>query len=279
MSVQPADKPALAVWPVQASLFAQAEQLAAQLGLTCLPADAEPPARAYYPFLLSLAADGLALVQGKSRIAVDFTAGASQHRRLHGGGRGQPIAKAVGLKSGNITPRVLDCTAGLARDAFVLASLGCQVELIERSPLVHALLQDGLLRAQGATDPAVREIVARMSLLSGDAAALMAAYPSSERPDVVYLDPMFPERRKQAAVKKDMAAFHTLLGGDEDADRLLLPALALARCRVVVKRPRHAPFLAGEKPSISLQGESTRFDIYPLRSMATAISGTGVEEG
>lgn len=210
---------------------------------------------------------GWMLRQGKSCIAVDFLAGANHHRRLHGGGRGQPVAKAIGLKAGNIIPSVLDCTAGLGRDAFVLAALGCRVQLCERSPLVHLLLEDGLQRALASDDVSVRDIVARMTLLPLDAAMQMAALADADRPDVVYLDPMFPERRKTAAVKKDMAVFHTLVGADADADSLLPLALAAARYRVVVKRPRHAPHLAGQKPGLVLEGESTRFDIYPLRSM------------
>ncbi|WP_445775347.1 class I SAM-dependent methyltransferase, partial [Shewanella sp.] len=64
-------------------------------------------------------------------INVDFVSGAVAHRRKFGGGRGQSIAKAVGLKQG-VTPTVVDGTAGLGRDAFVLASLGCKVIMVER---------------------------------------------------------------------------------------------------------------------------------------------------
>ncbi|WP_265575736.1 class I SAM-dependent methyltransferase [Chitinibacter fontanus] len=85
--------------------------------------------------------------------------------------------------------------------------------------------------------------------------------------DVVYLDPMFPEPGKRAKSKKEMAAFQTLIGGDEDADALLPPARQIALKRVTVKRPRHAPHLAGCKPDFALEGESTRFDGYlPLRA-------------
>ena len=96
---------------------------------------------------------------------MDFVEGAVAHRRKFGGGRGQSIAKAVGLKSGAM-PTVVDATAGLGRDAFVLASLGCKVTLIERSPVVAALLQDGLARA--AQDPEIGPWVSeRMHLLQG----------------------------------------------------------------------------------------------------------------
>ncbi len=247
--------------------MSQARALADLLQAPLLSCDADAAERQAYAFVLCIDESGLALLQNKSRIAVDFVSGANQHRRLHGGGRGQPVAKAVGLKAGNIIPRVLDCTAGLGRDAFVLASLGCQVQMCERSPLVHALLADGLQRASVGNDESVSAIVARMSLQSTDAQSFLTNIGDMDRPDVIYLDPMFPERRKTAAVKKDMAAFHMLVGGDEDADALLPLALQTARCRVVVKRPRHAPHLAGQKPDLVMEGESTRFDIYPLRSM------------
>lgn len=214
--------------------------------------------------------EGWSLRQDRSVIAVDFSAGACQYRRLHGGGRGQPVARAVGLKKGNRIPSVLDATAGLGRDAFVLASLGCTVQLFERSPLVHLLLQDGLQRAQAAADPDLRTIAGRMSLQHGDVRQRLEQCAAHERPDVVYLDPMFPERRKaSAAVKKEMAVFHALVGADEDAGSLLPLALDTALYRVVVKRPRHAPHLAGIKPGLVLEGESTRFDIYPLQTLAS----------
>ncbi|MYM65059.1 class I SAM-dependent methyltransferase [Pseudomaricurvus sp. HS19] len=188
-------------------------------------------------------------------VRVEFAGGAADHRRKFGGGSGQMIAKAVGVKlSRPLT--VLDATAGLGRDAFVLAGLGCQVLLQERQPVVAALLQDGLRRAGLSADPEVRGIIARMTLLQADS---LAAMPSA---DVVYLDPMFPERSKSASVKKEMALFHHLVGADSDADGLLERALQAARYRVVVKRPRKAPFLADCKPSYELSGKTSRYDIY-----------------
>ncbi|WP_265583952.1 class I SAM-dependent methyltransferase [Chitinimonas koreensis] len=190
---------------------------------------------------------------------VDFAGGAAEWRRKHGGGRGQGVARACGLKGG-ATPRVLDATAGLGRDAFVLAALGCEVDLIERSPLAAALLEDGLARA--ALDAEVAAIAARMRLYRGGAAELLANWPGA-RPEVIYLDPMFPDtRRKSALSKKEMQAFQAVVGADLDADALLAPARALALERVAVKRPRHAPLLAGLTPAYSLEGDSVRFDVY-----------------
>lgn len=192
-------------------------------------------------------------------VIVDFASNTATHRRKHGGGRGEAVAKAVGLK-GQKTWCVLDATAGLGRDAFVLASLGCRVDMIERSPIVAALLQDGLNRA--ATDSELSTwLPEKMQLHHGVATELLANW-QGIHPDVVYLDPMFPHRKKSAAVKKEMRLFQQLLGPDEDADLLLTPALALAKKRVVVKRPAGAPYLADKKPDIEMAGKANRFDIY-----------------
>lgn len=218
-------------------------------------------------FALQLGDAGLQLVdlgpEAPGPVRVDFVEGAAAHRRLFGGGSGQMIAKAVGIQSG-VRPRILDATAGLGRDAFVLATLGCPLTLIERQPLVAALLEDGLARA--ARDPEVAPIVARMQLLTGDAVALMRAW-QDEPPQVIYLDPMFPHRDKSALVKKEMRLFRPLVGDDLDAPALLEVALALASHRVVVKRPRKAPCIDGPKPSHQLEGKSSRYDIYPKKAL------------
>ncbi|MBL0673192.1 class I SAM-dependent methyltransferase [Aeromonas hydrophila] len=197
-------------------------------------------------------------------VYVDFVEGAVAHRRKFGGGRGQSIAKAVGLKAGAM-PRVVDATAGLGRDAFVLASLGCKVTMIERSPVVAALLQDGLARA--AQDPEIGPWVReRMQLLHGPAVETLLGL--SERPDVIYLDPMFPHKQKSALVKKEMRVFQSLVGPDLDADALLPAALAMADKRVVVKRPDYAGWLNEHKPSMAIETKSNRFDVYVMAALA-----------
>jgi 16S rRNA (guanine1516-N2)-methyltransferase len=197
-------------------------------------------------------------------IVVDFASDALTFRRLHGGGKKEAIAKAIGLK-GKDSLHVLDATAGLGRDAFVLASLGCVVDMIERSPIVAALLQDGLDRASSDAELGAW-VPNHMRLFHGIAVNLLQSWqdtnPPGARPDVVYLDPMFPHRKKNAAVKKEMRLFQQLLGPDGDADLLLEPALALAKSRVVVKRPSGAAFLAGKKPHIEMLGKANRFDVY-----------------
>lgn len=239
-------------------LHAAAQQWAQRLGLP-VDGDAE--------FALQLGDAGLQLVElgplAPGPVRVDFVEGAVAHRRQFGGGAGQMIAKAVGIQSG-IRPSVLDATAGLGRDAFVLAGLGCTMSLIERQPLVGALLEDGLQRA--ASDAEVAAIVARMRLLQGNAISIMSAW-QEEAPQVIYLDPMFPHRDKSALMKKEMRLFRPFVGDDLDAPALLDAALKLASHRVVVKRPRKAPVIEGAKPGYSLEGKSSRFDIYPLKKL------------
>jgi 16S rRNA (guanine1516-N2)-methyltransferase len=175
---------------------------------------------------------------------------------LHGGGKGEAIAKACGLnKKRDLT--VLDATAGLGRDAFVLASLGAKVTLVERNPAVAALLFDGLRRAAAINE--LNWLGERMQLLHSSA---LEALQQHGAVDVVYLDPMFPPRDKTALVKKEMRAFHDVVGSDIDADALLEPALKLAQKRVVVKRPGYAGFLAEKAPTMSVTGKNNRFDVY-----------------
>jgi len=192
-------------------------------------------------------------------IFVDFVSGAMAHRRKFGGGRGEAVAKAVGIKGGYL-PNVVDATAGLGRDAFVLAALGCRVRMLERHPVVAALLEDGLQRGYADSEIGgwLRE---RLTLLH--VASQQALSDIAPAPDVVYLDPMYPHRQKSAMVKKEMRVFQSLVGADEDADALLEPARRLAKKRIVVKRPDYAPPLAGVVTQSAVVTKSHRFDIYP----------------
>ena len=159
------------------------------------------------------------------------------------------LAKAVGIK-GIYRPKVIDATAGLGQDAFVLASYGCQVTMIERSKVIAALLQDGLERAKHL------EVVSRLELLQGDAKELL---PSLDA-EVIYLDPMYPESGKTAAKRKEMRMFREVVGDDLDVPELLEIALQIAQKRIVLKRPIKASKLG--KPNVIYQGSTIRFDVY-----------------
>lgn len=179
-------------------------------------------------------------------------------------GRRQPIAKACGLHKPRLPDagplRVLDATAGLGRDGFLLASLGADTSLLERNPTTCALLRDARVRA--LADPRSADAAARIDVIEGDAAIVLADAAHARRWDVIYLDPMYPDDGKTALPSKEMQLLRELTGGDADADALLAPALASGARRVVVKRPSKAPWLAGTKPSLTLDGTQLRFDIY-----------------
>ena len=201
---------------------------------------------------------------------VDATSGAGRSLK-------QPIAKAIGRKRmADPPPLVLDATAGWGEDAWLLASLGCRVLAVERSPLVAALLRDGLLRA-GAANP---DVLARCHLVRADARHLLRRLARAghsgrgddgddvppelggfRTPDVVYLDPMFPPGRK-AAERKPMRVLRRLVGDDADAAELLHWALRVAQRRVVVKRPSHADPLGDMKPTTTHKGKAARYDVY-----------------
>lgn len=191
-------------------------------------------------------------------VFVDFVGGAMAHRRKFGGGRGEAVVKAVGIK-GSELPTVIDATAGLGRDAFVLASVGCKVRLAERHPVVFLLLQDGLKRAYA--DPEIGEMM-RQNMQLLNVRHISQLNPATDCADVVYLDPMYPHKQKSALVKKEMRVFQHLVGADHDAHSLLEPALQLAAKRVVVKRPDYAEFLAQKAPHFSRKTKNHRFDIY-----------------
>jgi len=195
-------------------------------------------------------------------IFVDFTTGKSQYRRLHGGGKGQDIAKAIGLHKIK-EPHVLDLTAGMGGDAFVLATLGCQVTMIERNPVVHALLNDALERANLSIDSDLQNILKKITLIHNSASIYLDNLPENKLPHVIYLDPMFPSKTKSSQVKKEMQFFHDIVGSDDDSEILFFKALSKAKKRIVVKRPRLAESISQKvKPDFVISGKSTRYDIY-----------------
>ncbi|WP_303291326.1 class I SAM-dependent methyltransferase [Marinobacter sp. SS5-14b] len=244
-----------------------ARNLADELGLAWL-GTVQPKYVKDYPVLLYMDEQGLALqLTGKGApgpVRAEFVTGKMGYRREHGGGTGQLIARAVGLQKTRAELHVVDATAGLGQDAFVLAGLGCRLTVFERNPVIHALLADGLARAVLNTECA--PVAHRITLLPGNSVDwLRQAGPDAA--DVIYLDPMFPHRDKSALVKKEMQVFRQVVGDDDNSAQLLEAALACARYRVVVKRPRKAPSVSGPKPATQVEGKSSRYDIYPIKAL------------
>lgn len=256
---------ALAVFTKTSECEAFAKALAEQLQVPIIFSFSK-----VFPVLLVVTKDGLQLQltddNAPGPIFVDFLSGALAHRRQYGGGKGQLIAKAVGVKSKE-TLTVLDVTAGLGRDAFVLALLGCNVWMCERSPVIHALLADGLHRAKKA--PWFQAL--SLTLIAEDSIALLEKLSQVSQcksdtdipqPDVIYCDPMFPDKTKSALVKKEMRVLRAVVGDDLDANVILEKALLVAKKRVVVKRAKLAPTLTDRIPDLVFKGKSSRFDVY-----------------
>ncbi len=178
----------------------------------------------------------------------------------------QPLAKALGLHSKADLPlRVLDATAGLGEDIWLMAALGCDVTALERHGVVAALLRDGIQRARAAFP----DVANRVQVVRADAVTYLTKISNNPAPwDVVYLDPMFPgaEDRKTLQ-RKPLRILRRLVGEDRDADALLPLALQVASKRVVVKRPPRAPVLAGREPTLSFAGKGVRWDVYVVKAM------------
>ena len=238
--------------------LSEAKKLAYQMKLPLVPLNTVD-----HSFLLVLTDFHLELRLMEYRalgpIYVDFLKGSLAYRRLFGGGRSQLIARAIGLKS-YPHPTILDLTAGLGRDAFVLANLGAKVLMIERHPIVALLLKDGLKRAQ--TVKWFKEL--NLELMEIDAQVYL--FSLKKRFNIIYMDPMYPVRKKSALVKKEMRILRRLIGTDEDTSELLALALKKAKFRVIVKRPRFSDPISGQNPDIVYKGKSSRFDVYLLKS-------------
>lgn len=203
--------------------------------------------------------------QPQASISVDFSSAGMQYRR-HQPARQQAVVKAAGKIStlNKTLPQLIDATAGLGVDAFLLASAGWHVQMIEQSPVIHALLKDGLQRAQeeavsSSSDAAFAETVARLSLAACEDSRRVLA--DIAPVDVIYLDPMFPARKKTAQVKKERWLLQQLHDEQSEGHHLLRAAMQRAK-KVVVKRPVQAQPLDGIKPASALTGKTSRFDIY-----------------
>ncbi len=249
--------PSVAVFAQTSDLQPQAQSLANRLSLPLADKSTDP-----YEYLLVLNANylGLQKTNVKARpLFIDFLDKKIQHRRKQASLRKEMLARALGLK--NKSPRkIIDATAGLARDSFILAALGFEVTALERSPIIFALLEDAIQRAN--YDHETGQILNRLHLIQANAIEWLRHPQTAE---IIYLDPMFPTSKKSALSKQDMRIFHDVLGNDLDANLLLSAALACASERVVVKRPRLAPPIEGITPTFSIAGSSNRFDIYLTR--------------
>ena len=199
-------------------------------------------------------AGGLALVGEGMVLRADFS-------RLLPRLRSDRLSRELLVRAARVrgveAPTAVDATAGLGEDSLLLAAAGFSVRLYEKDQVIAALLRDALERAVAL--PELADVVARMELLEEDSVEALPHLDFS--PDVVLLDPMFPERTKSAAVKKKFQLLHHLERPCENEGELLDAALAACPRKIVIKRPPKGPVLAGVKPSYQVTGKAVRYDV------------------
>ncbi len=200
----------------------------------------------------------LCLTDGALTLAADLR---SMLPRIKSKRFGQELlVKAVRIKGEGSNIKVVDATAGLGEDSLVMAAAGFEVVLFERDIVIAALLQDALQRA--AQDPQLASFASRMTLRCQDSAT--ALHKLDFIPDVVFLDPMFPSKQKQAKTNKKLQLFQKLESPCNDEAALMEAAKAAGPRKIVVKRPLKGPVLAGVNPSHSIKGKTIRYDCIVL---------------
>ena len=206
---------------------------------------------------LTMEKEGLTLSDGELSLRGDFT---GMKKRLHPANlRHELIVKTARLRNMEnmeSAPVLLDATAGLGEDSLLLAAAGFKVMLYERDPVIAALLADALHRAESV--PELKEATGRMSFSEGDSIKAMKNLPF--RPDVILLDPMFPERRKSGLIKKKFQLLQKLEQPCTDEKELLEAAISAKPQKVLIKRPLKGPYLGGITPSYSKSGGTIRYD-------------------
>lgn len=238
----------------------EARHLSEKLGL---PISEAPEAG---QLCLRLDGDGLHLQQDGLSILGDFSA--MLPRLKPNALNGEMLVRAARIKGFEGTPSAIDATAGMGEDALLLAAAGFRVTLCERNPVIAALLRDAMERA--ALDPALSEILHRMALHEGDSIELLRNL--RQTPEVVLLDPMFPERRKSGLIGKKLQLLQKLEAPCADEAALLEAAIQAGPKKVVIKRPLKGPYLADRKPAYSIRGKAVRYDcIVPPQHVKSEI--------
>jgi 16S rRNA (guanine1516-N2)-methyltransferase len=214
--------------------------------------------------VLAFVSDRLELREAGTRpgrgLSIEFGSADGRAVRV-GSHRRQPLARAIGEAS-----TVLDATAGLGRDAWLLASMGFHVIAVERSPIVAALLDNGLRRAR-MSEELDQRVVSRIRIMQGDARDIITENDGTF--EAIYIDPMFPPKTKSTALaKKSVRMLRDVVGDDPDAGSLLDAARASSAGRIVVKRADDAPAL-GSQPSFAVHGKLVRYDVYTRQQMGS----------
>lgn len=161
------------------------------------------------------------------------------------------LAKAIGIKK-NLGLNVLDLTAGLGRDAFHLACLGAKVIALEKEAMIFKAI---------SSQPLPEYI--NLKFLNEEATSYLRELSEKNLPDVIYFDPMFPEKKKTALPSKESRLLQKLapLNSTEELVEILNLSLKKSKKRVVVKRPHYAGSVI-ESPHHVIEGKSVRYDVY-----------------
>ncbi len=168
------------------------------------------------------------------------------------------LVKASRMKHPEEHPVAVDATAGMGEDSLLLAAAGYQVVLYELNPVIAAMLKDSLRRASSV--PELKEAVSRMHVREGDSIEGLSGLDTP--PDLVLLDPMFPERKKSGLIKKKFQLLQKLERPCSDEEKLFDAAWNAGPRRLVIKRPLKGPYLAGVKPDYSISGKAIRYDCF-----------------
>ena len=168
------------------------------------------------------------------------------------------LVKAAKIKDSDHPLMAVDATAGLGEDSILLAAAGFQVRMYERNPVIYQLLSDALERAKQVSE--LSGIVSRMHVVHEDSIEAMTHLDFT--PDIILLDPMFPERQKSALVKKKLQMIQKLEIPCMDEIQLIKTAMEAKPKKLIIKRPPKGPYLAGIKPDYSNEGKAVRFDCF-----------------
>lgn len=236
--------------------IAQAEALADHLH-TKVVRDIHESGRIF----LRLDENGLCLTDGRLSMQGELTTmlpRVTKNKWQH-----EMLVKAAKIKGAASPIHVFDATAGMGEDSLLLAAAGFEVTLFERDPIIAALLEDSLRRARDI--PELADMVSRMHFCEGDSREAMLSLAEEERPDVIYLDPMFPARKKSGLIKKKFQLLQQLESPCMDGESLLAAAMQAKPRKIVIKRPAKGPYLADIKPDYSIDGKTIRYDCIMIK--------------
>jgi len=204
--------------------------------------------------LLCLDDNGLSLLKDGLTIRGDFE---QMEKRLNPANlMHEMLVKAAKIKEMGNMPTAIDATAGLGEDSILLAAAGYQVKMFERDPIIAALLEDAMIRAEH--NPVLAPVIERMELVEGDSIEAMRS--GKYTPDIIYLDPMFPARTKSGLIKKKFQLLQQLESPCEEGLMLIEAARASKPKKIIIKRPLKGEYLAGIKPNHSISGRAIRYD-------------------